>query len=132
MHIAKLWAFFNSLTKIQMVVASFVKLHHLASVLNLWMYAARNSFSCCWISMKCEVYAWILAMQSLSCSKSFILSKDLSELIAFITNVWVNPLDLAWSILCNIMVNVPFIYMQVTSHLMLIIYWQNVQVLCYL
>ena len=35
MWVAKLWAFFNPLIKILMVVASFVKLHLLASVLNL-------------------------------------------------------------------------------------------------
>ena len=37
----------------------------------------------------------MLALHSLSLSKSFISSHDLSELIASDTNIWVNPLNLA-------------------------------------
>ena len=96
MSIDKLWAFFNPLTNILMVVALFVKLHLLASLLNLWTYAVRDSFSHCWISMKHEVYVWILALQSLAHSKYFMSSPDVSELIASITNVQVNPLDLTF------------------------------------
>ena len=49
------------------------------------------------ISMKCQVYVWILALHSLSHSKSFISSQDLLELIASVTNVWVNPLNFAFA-----------------------------------
>ena len=42
-------------------------------------------------------------LQSLSCSKSFISSKDLSELIASVTNVGVNPLDLAFASLAQLL-----------------------------
>ena len=55
MQVAKLWTFFKPLMNICMVVASFVKLHLLASVLNQCMYAVMDSFSQCWISMKLEV-----------------------------------------------------------------------------
>ena len=41
------------------------------------------------------MYAWMLALHSLSLSKSLISSQDFSELIASVTNVWVIPLDLA-------------------------------------
>ena len=37
----------------------------------------------------------MLVLDSLRFSKSCISSQDLSELIASMTNVWVNPLDLA-------------------------------------
>ena len=92
-QVTKLWAFFNPLTKILIVAAAFVKVHLFALVLNLWIHAARDSFSFCWISMKHKVYVWILALHSLSHSKSFISSQNLTELIASVTNVWVNPLD---------------------------------------
>ena len=48
------------------LAGSFVKLHLLASVLNQWTYIVRDSFSCCWISMNCEVYMCISALQSFS------------------------------------------------------------------
>ena len=79
-----------------------MKLHLFAFVLNLWMYAARDSFSFSWISMKCKVYAWILVLHSLSHCKSFISSQDLSELIASVTNVQVNPLNLAFASLAQL------------------------------
>ena len=55
----------------------------------------KDSFSHCSIPMKHEEYIWMLALQNLSHSKSFILSPDLSELVASMTNVWVNPLEFA-------------------------------------
>ena len=96
MQVTTLWAFFNPLAKILIVATSFVELLLFASVLNLWISVARDSFSFCWISMKCEVYVWIFALHSLCCSKSFISSQDLSELIASVTNVWVNLLNLVF------------------------------------
>ena len=78
-----------------MVVVSFIKLHLLASILNQWMYAARDSFSHCWISRKHMAKVWILALQSFSHNKFFISSQDLSELKASMTNVHVNPFDFA-------------------------------------
>ena len=44
MWVAKLWTFFKLLMNIQMVAASFVTLHLLASVLNQCTYVARDSF----------------------------------------------------------------------------------------
>ena len=55
MWVARLMAFFKPLMNIWTVAASFVKLHLLASFLNQWMYAVRDSFYCCWISMKLEM-----------------------------------------------------------------------------
>ena len=42
-------------------------------------------------------------MQSLSCSKFFISSQDLSELMASMTNVCVNPLDFALASLAQLL-----------------------------
>ena len=47
--------------------------------------------------MKCKVYISISTLHCLSHSKSFISSQDLSELIASMTNVWDNPLNLAFA-----------------------------------
>ena len=66
------------------------------------MWAASDSFSHCWMSIKCEVYAWMLALHSLSLSKSFISFQDLSEMIASMTNVYVNPLDLPMASLAQL------------------------------
>ena len=57
----------------------------------------KGFFCHCWMSMKSEVYVWMLALHSLSLSKSFISSQDLSALIASMTNVWLNPLNLAFA-----------------------------------
>ena len=46
---------YKPLMNILMVAASFIKFYLLASILNQWMCAARDSFSHCWISMKQEV-----------------------------------------------------------------------------
>ena len=45
----------------------------------------------------------MLALQSLSHSKFFILSQDLSELMASVTNVWLNPLDFALASLAQLL-----------------------------
>ena len=55
MQVIRLWAFFKALMNILIVAASLVNLHLLASVLNQCTYAARESFSHCWISMNQEV-----------------------------------------------------------------------------
>ena len=73
--------------KILIVATSLVMLHLLASVLNQYTYAVRNSFSCCWISMNHEVYVWISALQSFSLNRSFISSHDLFEEITSVTSV---------------------------------------------
>ena len=95
MQVAKLWAFFKPLMNIQIVATSFVKLHLLATVLNQCIYAARNSFSHCWISMNCEVYVWISALQSFKLNWSFISSHDLFEEIASVTSMGIRPQDSA-------------------------------------
>ena len=41
-------------------------------------------------------------LHSLSHSKSFISSQELSELIASVTSIWVNPLDLAFASLAQL------------------------------
>ena len=104
MWMARLWAFFRPLRNILNVVASFVKLHHLTSVLNQSTYAARNSFSHCWISMNHEVYMWISALQSFSLNRSFSSSQDLFEVMASVTSVHSKPLDftLASLALCSL------------------------------
>ena len=55
MWVARLWAFFKPSMNILMEAASFIKLHLLVSVLNQWMYAAKDSSPGCWISMKGKV-----------------------------------------------------------------------------
>ena len=93
MQVAKLWAFFKPLMNILIVAESLVKLYLLASVLNWCTYAARDSFSHCWISINCKVYMWILALQSFSLTRSFISSHDLFEEMASVTSVCVKPHD---------------------------------------
>ena len=41
------------------------------------------------------------SLHSLSISKPFISFQDLSELIASVTNVWINPLELVFASLAN-------------------------------
>ena len=49
---AKVGAFLSPLTKILVVAMLFVILHLLVSLLKVWMYAARDSFPFCCISIK--------------------------------------------------------------------------------
>ena len=95
MWVAKLWAFFSPLMNILIAATSLVKLHLLASVLNQCTYAARDSFSHCWISMNCEVYVWISALQNFSLNKPFISFHDLFKGIASVTRVHIKPHDFA-------------------------------------
>ena len=95
MQVTRLWAFFKPLINIQIVVASFVKLHLLATVLNQCTYTARDSFSHCCISMNHEVYVWILTLQSFNCNRSLISSQDLFEVMVSVTSVCIKPHDLA-------------------------------------
>ena len=95
MQVDKLWASFNPLINILVVATSLVRLYLLAAVLNQCIYAARDSFSCCWISRNCEVYVWISALQSFNCKRPFISSRDLFEEIASVTSVHIKPCDFA-------------------------------------
>ena len=70
MWVARLLAFFKPLINTWIVVASLMKLHILASVLNQCTYTVRDSFSCCCISMNCKVYMWILTLQSFNHNRS--------------------------------------------------------------
>ena len=97
--VAKLWAFFKPLINILIIVTSLVKLHLFAAVLKWCIYAARDSFSHCWISMNCEVYVKTYALQSFSLSRSFISSHDLFEEIASVTSVCVKPCEFAFATL---------------------------------
>ena len=55
------------------------------------------------MSMKYRVYVWMLTLHSLSLSKYLISSHVFfSELIAFMTNVCVNPLDFALASLAQL------------------------------
>ena len=78
-----------------MVATSLVMLHLLASVLNWCTHATRDSFSHCWISMNCEVYMWISALQSFNLDRSFISSHVLFEEIASVTSMHIRPQDFA-------------------------------------
>ena len=95
MQVARLWAFLKPLMNIQIVAASFVKLHLLASVLNQCTYAVRDSFSHFCIYMNHEVYVWISALQNFNCNRSLISSKDLFEVMASMTSVHIKPHDLS-------------------------------------
>ena len=87
--------FFGPLMKILMVAALFVEMHLLASVLNQWMYAARDSFSHHCISIKQDMEVWISELHIFSCNKSLISSQEWSDVIASVIKVWVKPFDLA-------------------------------------
>ena len=95
MQVAKLWVFFKLLMKIWIVAISLVKLHLLTSVLSWCIYATKDSFSCCWISINQEVYVWISALQSFNLKRSFISSHDLFEEIASVTRVHIRHWDFA-------------------------------------
>ena len=79
----------------QIVAALLVKLHVLAFLLNLWTYAAKDSLSFCWLSMKQLTDVWISELQIFKWRRSLISSQLLSKLRASDINVQVNPLDLA-------------------------------------
>ena len=78
--------------KILMVAALLVKLLLLASLLKQWMYAARDSFSFCCISIKWHMDVWILELYIFNHNKSLISSQDLPVVIASVIMVCVNPL----------------------------------------
>ena len=87
----------NPLIKILMVALLFVKLHLLASVLNWWIYAASDSFSLCYISIKWDMEVWISELQIFSHNKSSISSQEWPDVIASVIKVWVKPFALAWA-----------------------------------
>ena len=97
MQVARLWPFFEPLVNIQIVATSLMKICLLASVLNWCTYAARDSFSCCWISMNHEVYMWISALQSFGLNRSFISSHVLFEEMASVPSVYLKPCDFAFA-----------------------------------
>ena len=94
-QVARLWVFFKPLINILIVATSLVKLHLLAAILNWCIYAVRDSFSHCWISMNCEVYVWISALQSFNLNRSCISSHDLPEEITSVTSVDIKSHDFA-------------------------------------
>ena len=95
MQVTRQWAFLKPLMNILIVVTSLMKLHHLVSALNWCTNAARDYFSCCWISMNCEVYVWISPLQSSSLNRSCTSSHDLFEEIASVASVCIKPHDFA-------------------------------------
>ena len=56
---AKVWAFLSPFMNIQMVAALLLKLYLFAPLLNLCIYAAKDSLSFCWISMKQLTDMWM-------------------------------------------------------------------------
>ena len=91
MCMARLWTLFKPWMNIQIVAASFIKLHLLASVLNQCTYTVRDSFSHCCTSMNHVIYVWISALQSFSHNRSLMSSQDLFEVMASVTNVCIKP-----------------------------------------
>ena len=77
------------------MAALLVKLHLLASLLNLCMYAAKDSLSFCWMSMKWLTEVWMSELQILRWRKSLISSQHLPEVRTSVTKLWVKPFHLA-------------------------------------
>ena len=96
MQAAKLCAFLSPLTNILIVMALFVKLHLLASLLKWCMYAATDSFSFCWIFIKWDMEVWILELHIFKHNKSLISSQDFPDVIASVIKVSDKPFDFTW------------------------------------
>ena len=103
MHVVKLWAFLQSFNKnpnsgsiICEVASPCFGFEPVNICCKGFLFLLLN------IHETCKVYVWILVLHNLSHSNSFISSQDLSELIASVTNVWVNPLNLAFASLSHL------------------------------
>ena len=79
----------------QIIAALLLKLHLLASLLNWCIYAARDSFSFCWISIKWLRDVWMPELQIFKWRQSLISSQGLSEPSASDTSMCTSPFDFA-------------------------------------
>ena len=89
---------------IQIVAALLLKLHLLASLLKQCIYAAKDSFSFCWISIKWLTDVWMSELQIFKYRASFISSQALN-LVASDISVCISPFDLACA---NLVLLLPF------------------------
>ena len=76
------------------MAVSLSNLNLLASHLKWWIYAARDSFSFCWISIKCLMDVWMSELQIFKWRESLISSQVLCRVKASDINVLTSPLDL--------------------------------------
>ena len=97
--VAIVCAFFRPLRKILMVVASLLNLHLLASHLNLWTYAAKDSLSVCWMSMKRLIDVWMSAFDIFNWRESLISSQVFCAVKASDIKLLTNPFYFACAIL---------------------------------
>ena len=93
--VARVCAFFRPLRNIPIVAASLLNLHLLASHLNQWTYAAKDSLSDCWMSIKWLIDVWMSAFEIFKQRESLISCKVFCEVKASDINVLTNPLDFA-------------------------------------
>ena len=93
MQVARLWAFFKPLMNILIVAASFVKLHLLASGLELMYICCEGILFSLLDFHELQVYMWIWALQSFSHNRSFMSSQDLFKVMAPMTSVHIKPHD---------------------------------------
>ena len=80
---------------IQIVAALLLKLHLLASLLTQCIYANKDSFSFCWISIKQLTEVWMSKLQIFKWRISLISSQVLFELSASDISVHISPFDFA-------------------------------------
>ena len=81
--------------KILIVVASLSNLHLLASLLKQCIYAAKDSFSFCWISIKWLMDMWMSELQVFRWKASLMSSQVLFIVKVSDINVLTSPLDFA-------------------------------------
>ena len=77
------------------MTVSLSNLHLLASHLKWWIYAVRDSFSFCWISIKWLMDVWMSELQIFKWRESLISSQVLCKVKASDINVLTSRLDLA-------------------------------------
>ena len=78
--VARVCAFFRPFRKILMVAVSLSNLHLLASHLNQWTYAARDSFSVCWMSIKPLMNVWMSELDIFKWRESLVPPKSFVKL----------------------------------------------------
>ena len=93
--VARVCAFFRPWRNILMVVASLPNLHPLASCLKWWIYAAKDSLSDCWISIKHLIDVWMSVFEIFKQRQSLISFQVFCAVKASDINVLINPLDFA-------------------------------------
>ena len=84
---------FRSLRNILIVAVSLLNLYLLASHLNQWKYAAKDSLSDCWMSIKWLIDVWMSAFETFKWRESLIFPQVFCEVKASDINVLTIPLD---------------------------------------